>query len=170
MRIYEGMFLLDAARAAKDWDETKGLVLHVLERYGAEMLLHDKWDERKLAYQVKGQRRGAYLLAYFKATGDALVEIRRDLQLTDGVLRHLILAWPEDNEVPEKVEITRMLSDDELRMGRRGHGGGGDRDRDRDRRPPRPRPAAAAAPATAAPSTEGTAATAAPAAAEGGNA
>lgn len=189
MRTYEGMFLLDAARAAKDWDETRSLVTNVLERYGAELLLHDRWDERKLAYPIKNQRRGAYYLAYFKASGEAIREIRHDLHLTEGVLRHMILQWDEDKPLPEKIEITRMLTDEELRAGRRGYGGGGgDRDRDRGRGRPRPpreegsapagnAPAAApatAAPATAAPATAAPATpapeAAAPAATDGGKA
>ena len=31
-----------------------------------------KWDERKLAYEVNGQKRGTYVIAYFTAPGDAV--------------------------------------------------------------------------------------------------
>lgn len=119
MPIYEGMFLLDPARAAKDWAETEGLVTGVLGRYGAKILIKDRWDERKLAYPVKKQRRGTYLLAYFDAPSTAVSEVRRDLLLTDGVLRFLILAWPADQAVPEKIEMKRMVPDDEFRSGGR---------------------------------------------------
>lgn len=127
MPIYEGMFLLDSARAAKDWAGTESLVTNVLQRYGAKLVLKDKWDERKLAYSIKKQRRGTYYLAYFDAPGGALADIRRDLTLTDGVLRFLVLAWPQDVPVPEKIEITRMVPDEDLRMGY------GDRDERGDR-------------------------------------
>lgn len=119
MPTYEGMFLLDAARAAKDWAETEALVTSVLERYGARIRIKDRWDERKLAYPVKKQRRGTYLLAYFDAPASAVTEVRRDLLLTDGVLRFLILSWPSDQAVPEKIEIKRMVPDDEFKMGGR---------------------------------------------------
>lgn len=124
MAIYEGMFLLDSARAAKDWEGTEALVTGVLTRYGAKLLIKDRWDERKLAYPVKKQRRGTYYLAYFEAPTSALAEIRRDLQLTEGVLRFLMLAWPEDQPVPEKIEVRRMVSDDDLKLGGRDDDGG----------------------------------------------
>jgi small subunit ribosomal protein S6 len=115
--IYEGMFLLDSARAAKDWEGTKALVDGVLSRYGAKTILSDRWDERKLAYSIKRQKRGTYYLNYFEAEGDAVSQIRRDLTLTDGVLRLLVLAWPHDAALPDKVEVKRMMTDDDAKAG-----------------------------------------------------
>ena len=128
--IYEGMFLLDSARAAKDWEGTEALVTGVLTRYGAKLLIKDRWDERKLAYPVKKQRRGTYYLAYFDAPAAALGEIRRDLTLTDGVIRFLLLSWPADQPVPEKIEIKRMVPDDEFKMDGRRDDDVGDRRRE----------------------------------------
>lgn len=124
MPTYEGMFLLDSARAAKDWPGTEALVTGVLERYGAKMIIKDRWDERKLAYPVKKQRRGTYYLAYFDAPAATMGEVRRDLLLTEGVIRFLILAWPEDQPVPDKIEVKRMVSDDDLKLGGRDDDGG----------------------------------------------
>lgn len=128
MAIYEGMFLLDPARAAKDWESTQALVTGVLTRYGANLLIQDRWDERKLAFPIKRQRRGTYFLAYFDAPTSALGDIRRDLLLTDGVLRFLLLAWPEEIPVPDKIEVKRMVPDEEFRMGGRDDDGGDRRD------------------------------------------
>jgi len=115
--IYEGLFILDSGRAAKDWEGTKKLVDDVLARYGARHVLADRWDERKLCYTIKRQKRGTYYLSYFEASGDAVTNIRRDLVLTDGVLRLLILAWPEDAALPEKIEVKRMMTDDDAKAG-----------------------------------------------------
>jgi small subunit ribosomal protein S6 len=128
--IYEGMFLLDSGRAAKDWEGTRALVDGVLERYGAKPILRDRWDERKLAYTIKRQKRGTYYLNYFDAPGDAVTQIRRDLTLTEGVIRFLILAWPDDAPLPEKIEIKRMMTDDDAKAGlfaNEGRGRFGDR-------------------------------------------
>jgi len=136
--IYEGMFLLDSGRAAKDWEGTKALVDGVLERYGAKPILRDRWDERKLAYTIKRQKRGTYYLNYFDASGDAVTQIRRDLTLTDGVLRLLILAWPDDAPLPEKIEVKRMMTDDDAKaglFGGEGRGRFGDRSDFGDRAP-----------------------------------
>jgi len=115
--IYEGLFILDSARASKDWEGAKALVDDVLARYGAKPVLADRWDERKLCYTIKRQKRGTYYLSYFEATGDAVTNIRRDLVLTEGVLRLLILAWPDDAPLPEKIEVKRMMTDDDAKAG-----------------------------------------------------
>jgi small subunit ribosomal protein S6 len=136
--IYEGMFLLDSGRAAKDWEGTRALVDGVLERYGAKPILRDRWDERKLAYTIKRQKRGTYYLNYFDASGDAVTQIRRDLTLTEGVLRLLILAWPDDAPLPEKIEVKRMMTDDDAKaglFGGEGRGRFGDRSDFGDRAP-----------------------------------
>ena len=138
MAIYEGMFLLDSGRAAKDWEGAKALVDNVLERYGAKSILKDRWDERKLAYTIKRQKRGTYYLNYFDAPGDAVSQVRRDLTLTEGVIRFLILAWPDDAPLPEKVEVKRMMTDDDAKaglFGNEGRGRFGDRSDFGDRAP-----------------------------------
>ena len=127
MNNYEGMFLLDSAQVVKDLEATEAVVTGTLERYGAKMLLGGKWDERKLAYPIKRQKRGTYFLAYFQADGDAIRQVRRDLQLKEEVLRFLILAMPEETPVPETIEVKKSITEDE--RGPRGGGrfGGGDR-------------------------------------------
>ncbi len=119
------MFLFDNGQAVKEWDGIVEVVTSTLERYGAEMVLHGKWDERKLAYPIKGRNRGTYLLAYFKAPPPSIAQMRADLLLKEDVLRFLILAMPEDASIPETLEQKRMLPEEEDRRG----GFGGDRDR-----------------------------------------
>jgi len=126
LRTYEGMFLLDSAQAVKDWDAAVGVVTGILTRYGAEMALNGKWDERKLAYPIKKQKRGTYYLASFHAPTSAISKIRGDLLLREEVLRFLILAMPEDVPIPESLEHRVEIEDDD---DRRDRGDRGDRGR-----------------------------------------
>ena len=113
MRTYEGMFLLDSGQAVKDWDATVGVVIGVLERYCTELALNVKWEDRKLSYPIKKQKRGTYYLAYFKAPTEAIAQVRADLLLREEVLRFLILARPEDLPIPETLEVTTMIDDED---------------------------------------------------------
>ncbi len=90
MRTYEGMFLIDNAMAS-DWDKVVGHVRDILEKRGAQVISTDKWGERKLAYRVDGHKRGTYMLVYFDSPTSAIADIRRDCQLSDTILRGLIL-------------------------------------------------------------------------------
>jgi ribosomal protein S6 len=83
------MFLLGAAATA-ELEKSTALVRGIIERHGGTILVLKKWDERKLAYEIKGQKRGLYIIAYFTAPGAAIGSIERDVNLSEDVLRVLI--------------------------------------------------------------------------------
>jgi len=89
-KLYEGMFLVDSARAA-DWDGVVSTIRNILERNEAEIVSLRKWDERKLAYEIDGKTRGTYILCYFRANGQRIRAIERDVQLSERIMRVLVL-------------------------------------------------------------------------------
>lgn len=91
-KLYEAMFLVDSADAAADWDGVNAAVKNVLERAGAEIVSIRKWEDRRLAYEIDGKARGMYLLSYFMAEGGRIREIERDVQLSERIMRVLILS------------------------------------------------------------------------------
>ncbi len=91
-RTYEGMFMLDPTKAAQEWDNLKKQITGMIERRGGAILNAKKWGERKLAYEIKGHKRAAYLLVYFTLPSLNLNTLRRDLQLSELVMRTLLLA------------------------------------------------------------------------------
>ena len=99
MNLYEGLFLLNSVEAKRDWDGICGHVRELLEKHGAEVLKEVQWDDRRLAYEVAGQKRGAYLLVFFKLDGQNIAPLRRDCQLSERILRQLFVRHQGD-EVP----------------------------------------------------------------------
>jgi len=88
-KIYEGMFLLDAGNP--DFEASSQPVRTMLERSEAELLAIKPWDERRLAYEIKGRKRGLYVLTYFKLDPGKVTELERDVELDEDVLRMLVL-------------------------------------------------------------------------------
>ena len=107
MRLYEGLFLIDAGRAARDWEGTETEIVTVLEKHGASVRRKDRFDERKLAYPVEGSRRGAYLLAYVDTDPQSIDEIRQDLTLSEAVLRYMFTRMAE-SDMPESSSLGNM--------------------------------------------------------------
>jgi len=89
MKTYEGMFLLDAGNP--DFQATCEPVRTILARYQAQVLSMKPWEERRLAYEIAGRKRGLYVLTYFQAPPASLVEIEHDCRLEERILRSLIL-------------------------------------------------------------------------------
>ena len=88
---YEGMFILDSNRYGRDPDAVSGRISEIIERAGGEILVSRLWEERRLAYPIKGHRRGTYWLTYFRLDSNRLAEIQRQCQLNESILRKLFL-------------------------------------------------------------------------------
>ncbi|HRX86390.1 MAG TPA: 30S ribosomal protein S6 [Phycisphaerae bacterium] len=89
MNQYEAMFLFDPTFAA-DLGAAKAEVQRILERAHAEIVFLERWEERKLAYEIKGRKRGVYVLCYFKCDGARVAGIERDARLSEPTLRALV--------------------------------------------------------------------------------
>lgn len=103
-RTYEAMVLLDNREVKKGWQGLKDQVCGLFTKHGAEIKSARRWDERRLAYPIKNQLRGTYLLLYFEAPTASITGIRRDLDYTESVLRHMALVCeviPESAFDPE---------------------------------------------------------------------
>jgi small subunit ribosomal protein S6 len=90
-KVYEAMFLVDSVQAATDWEGTNSLIKTILEKAEAQIISIRKWDERKLAYDIAKKSRGAYILCYFNAPTSKITQIERDVQLSEKIMRVLIL-------------------------------------------------------------------------------
>src|SRR3954447_9644711 len=97
----EGMFLFGSG-AATEPAAAEANVRKFIETHGGNILVLKKWDERKLAYEVSGNKRGTYFLTLFTAPSPAIAQIERDVRLSEDVLRVLILK--ADHVTAEEIE------------------------------------------------------------------
>ena len=127
-RKYEGLFLFGTNYTSQVDDAIK-IVRSAVEKAGGKVHVLKKWDDRKLAYEVKKQSRGLYLLSFFEAETSAIATIERELRLGGEMLRCLItdgshLSADEVEKMePQKPEPKPEL-DDEGRPIRSRVGGG----------------------------------------------
>ncbi len=101
--LYEAMFVVDSAKGGSKFADTIRHIAGLLTRHGAEIERMEKWDERRLAYPIKHVKRGIYVLAYFRLDGSAIEELRHMIELSEEVLRALILR--AETQTPPKGEL-----------------------------------------------------------------
>jgi len=89
--VYEGMFMLDANRYGRDPESVSGQIPKMIEKAGGRLLVSRLWEERRLAYPIRGHRKAAYWLTYFRLEGRELAGLERKCRLSDSVLRVLFL-------------------------------------------------------------------------------
>ena len=106
-RRYEGMFLVESGLASREWEAVEKRLREIVEKNGASVLSAGRWDERKLAYEIRGAKRATYWLCYFRAPTDVPAKIRATATLSETVLRSLVLAVDESEEIPQDVTTKR---------------------------------------------------------------
>ncbi len=97
------MFLFDPTMASES-GAVEAELKRVFDRNGAEIITWGKWDERKLMYEIENRKRAYYALVYFKADETRLVDFDRDCQLSESILRVMVLnAEDQTREMMEKA-------------------------------------------------------------------
>jgi small subunit ribosomal protein S6 len=89
--VYDGLFILNSELYARSADEISGQMAAFIEKIGGEMLLNRLWDERRLAFPIKGHKRGTYWLTYFKIDPAKIKDLKRQFLITDSILRFQIV-------------------------------------------------------------------------------
>jgi small subunit ribosomal protein S6 len=91
VNVYEGMFILDSNRYARDQAGVSGQIPEMIQKLEGQMLASRLWEERRLAYPINGHRKGTYWLTYFKLDSMQLPALTRQCQLNENILRTLFL-------------------------------------------------------------------------------
>ena len=103
------MFLIDSADAGSDWDGVIAAITKTLERAEVDIVSITKWDDRRLAYEIKRKARGTYILCYFRSDGQNNDQIETAVQLSEKIIRVLILCvdWMTDEDIEKDTPATR---------------------------------------------------------------
>ena len=102
MRDYEIVYIFRSSLTSEEIEAK-------LERYHAiitadgpgEVAASVHWGKRKLAYPIRKQPNGYYVVAQFTSAPDPLRELERALKLEDDILRYLIVIAEEPLPLPE---------------------------------------------------------------------
>ena len=103
MREYEVLYIV---RADLDDEKVQDAVKRVntlIERSGGSIERTNLWGKRKLAYEVKHQKEGSYVLQDFQFEPNRVPELEAALKISEEVLRHLIVRKPEKAAVATTV-------------------------------------------------------------------
>jgi small subunit ribosomal protein S6 len=91
LNVYEGMFIFDSNRYARDPGGVPRRIDDEIKQLGGELLVSRLWAEQKLAYPIKGQSKGTYWLTYFRLDSDQLAKLNHQTKLNENVLRSLVI-------------------------------------------------------------------------------
>ncbi|MFW6174349.1 MAG: 30S ribosomal protein S6 [Chloroflexota bacterium] len=96
MRTYELMWILGSAADADVRQASLDAVSELIGRHGGETDRLEFWGRRTLAYPIRHNKEGSYLLAQFQMDPQAAKEFERDLKLDQSIIRHLLIRLDEE--------------------------------------------------------------------------
>jgi len=89
--IYEILYIIPSRFSETEIDGVVKQVEEVLQKHEAKLEKTENLGKIKLAYPIKKERYGTYILAYATMEPDAILKIDTDLRLKDEVLRHILV-------------------------------------------------------------------------------
>ncbi len=126
MPYYESVFIARQDVTPAQVDGLTETFEKIIKDQGGSVAKTESWGLRSLAYRIKKNRKGYYVLFNFDAPPAAIQEMERQMQLNEDVIRFLTTRVEELEEGPSAFLKAKERGDDRDR----GHRGGRDRDRD----------------------------------------
>ena len=101
MNKYELVYII-----APDVDEEGRKALRervndLIVRDGGEVIKVEDWGKRRLAYDIKKESEGFYVLFYVTCEPACVAEVDRVMKITDEILKHMIVRSDEKGAANE---------------------------------------------------------------------
>lgn len=90
MTKYEMLYILDASLSDEAKDGIIKKIEDLVNNNGGVVEKTDRWGVKKLQYPINYKSEGFYVLTTFEAAKTLVVEIKRIVGITDGIIRRLI--------------------------------------------------------------------------------
>jgi small subunit ribosomal protein S6 len=88
---YELVFILNANLSEDDFTRVLGKVNDQITKLGGTVTETNQWGKRRLAYPIKKQVEGNYVLEKVQIKQTALKELDANLKMSEDILRYLFV-------------------------------------------------------------------------------
>jgi small subunit ribosomal protein S6 len=105
MQLYESIFIVRPSLSEEDTNKIIAKMKGVVERSGATLLKLENWGKKKLAYEVKRERKGTFVHLHFRSGGSVVGELERSYRLEDSVLKFLTVRLEQESAPPGAAEV-----------------------------------------------------------------
>ena len=119
MRLYESVFIARQDVSAQHVEALTKDFSAIIENGGGKIHKHEYWGLRALAYRVKKNRKGHYVMLNLEADNDTLREYERIMGLNEDILRFMNISIEEVEEGPS-IMMQAQLAERAPRGGERG--------------------------------------------------
>lgn len=87
MRTYETIFIVHPDTAGEAYTAVVDKFRNILTEQNANLIKVEEWGSRKLAYPVKKQTRGTYVLVAYEAGSTVIAEFERRMRIDESIIK-----------------------------------------------------------------------------------
>lgn len=106
---YECLYIV---RPSLTEDEVSGVnekVKNLVEKSGGSIQKVENWGKKKLAYEVKKEKKGIYILSHIKGPGSLISELENHLKIQDGVIKFLTVKLNMKEEAAKAERAGKLV-------------------------------------------------------------
>jgi small subunit ribosomal protein S6 len=130
MALYESVFIARQDISSAQTETLTDQFAQIIADNGGTVAKKEYWGLKSLAFRIKKNRKGHYVLLNIDAPPAAVIEMERNMRINEDVIRYLTVKVEQLEEGPSAMMQGRDRDRERDRDRDRDRG---DRDRDRDR-------------------------------------
>jgi small subunit ribosomal protein S6 len=111
MPLYESVFIARQDISAQQVETLSDQFAELVSHNGGEVKKREYWGLRNLAYRIKKNRKGHYVLFNLDAPPAALAEMERNMRINEDVLRYQSVRIEEIEEGPSPIMAAKGRRD-----------------------------------------------------------
>ena len=111
MALYENIFIVRQDISSAHVDAISDGFEEVIRENGGSVEKREYWGLRTLAYRIKKNKKGHYVLFNIDAPTEAVQELARQMYLHEDVLRQLTIRLEKFPETPSPIMLTKSDRD-----------------------------------------------------------
>ena len=117
-KAYEALVILKSAGSEQDQARHAGQLEETIKKLGGTIEIAQPMGRRRLAFRIKRQAEGHYVLLRFQAPAERVAELERLFRLNEAIVRSMVLTAEEAGPATTKISFRTSGYSSEA-----GHGG-----------------------------------------------
>lgn len=93
MRTYEALYIIQHEKSEDEVQTITQVVEKLITDNGGVIVRSEIWGKRRLAYEVKGQSEGIYVLVRFEADPGFNLKLESHFRLNENIVRFLVVLF-----------------------------------------------------------------------------
>lgn len=109
MNVYENIVILNAALPDEEITSSVSRIKDIIINSGGEVLKVDSWGRKKLAYEIKKQNKGFYVMLIYKTPPETIKKLEDFFKVFDPVIKFMFIKLgPKQIKHLESLQATEV--------------------------------------------------------------